>query len=263
MAINDLTADVRVGSTVAERSSWVSSTSIVAQRSSSVSATQSVVLSVFGYLSSVSQMVSFDAGVVILSQPSNVPPNGAGLLFIGSGFGHVIRSPSVRLHSSSSVSTRWVSDSAVQTKSASGHTATASVVITVGQSLVSLSGSVSYDGFSLVESAPINLPVSGSVSIQLTGSGLGTFSYSPVVSKSATSCERTRWNAESSMTVRTPSGFTERNNFVATISVRSNTLKSMQSYDASTARRLHAMNAPAIGGLRTSISGSGFAPFDI
>eukprot|EP00961_Rhodomonas_salina_P175842 2370678-Rhodomonas_salina.1 len=255
---------VRFEGSSGESTIWTSYSSVVVRSASGTGTSLSVLVTVGLSPSSTSNMLSFDTPVTSAFAVANRPSASYAVFFAtGTAHGTADTTTQGRDMHTALHQTLWMSDTATRCNSQGIISAMQSFQITVNGNFASVTECLSTDIPKMSSAPHSNSPTTGSGQVLVVGKGFGLFDFSITSRLAGTACEITRWTSDSSSAALVASGSSVGRPAVMTVARLAETTSLLHSYDASTARRLHAMNAPAIGGLRTSISGSGFAPFDI
>jgi hypothetical protein len=176
--------------------------------------------------------------------PSNAPKKSKLIfpsLISGADFSIYDLSGSVRLESSASESTRWLSDSAVRSASpsfATSPTNSFSPIVSVGCRLGSETFTFSYDASILsVPSSFGNGPTTGSSTFGVFGDGFSSSSPSPRVRVQGSATEGTRWRSSTSLLSRLCAGVSRTGLVIITLASEPSTISESFSFDSPDLRR--------------------------
>ena len=177
----DYSGAVRVGGTVCKSGhGWVADSAGVCVTSGGVSGTRRVGVSVGEQSGTGAGVVSYDVPGVSGSVRMNLAvTGGVETTVVGSGYGGVSYSASVRVGGSGCEASEWASGtSVVCVGSAGGVGGTRRVAVSVGSQVGSGTGFVSYDGASVSSVCGDNVGATGSVSVTIVGGQYGASDYS-------------------------------------------------------------------------------------
>ena len=178
-------------------------------------------VSIFGFSNLLSLSVSYNRPTVVnalfvLNMTSfnvNLPSSGSvSITVVGSSFSTSDASISVKLRGSAGQSTVWKSDSSAVSKISAGAMNSQVWQVSVGIQCATVASFVSFDIPEVLSTNETEVPRSGSVSISLSGSGLGLFAASQRAAV-ASSCESSSWRSSSSIICKLAVGPTP--NFVS------------------------------------------------
>ena len=95
-----------------------------------------------------------------------------------------------------------MSDTSVMASSVRGSGASHRIALTAGSRAGSLTELVSYDALQVLAVARPNAPATGSVSVTVSGTQLGTLDTSVAARLGGTGCEATAWISDSALVAR-------------------------------------------------------------
>jgi hypothetical protein len=191
----------------------------------------------------------------------NTPPNSPEWSVEAiSGLGMDSSSVSVRTGRTASPHSRWMSESSVECRTASGLHGTYFTIVTAGIRFGSLTEGSSYDSTSVKTLVfVVNVPTTGSVSMTAFGAALSRFGYTPTV-RFYTNAESTTWRSDSSLRAKVAGGAAARLRIFATVGTRQDgTLSDSLSYDSPSAYSIIPSFRPSTGVTTVSIIGANLA----
>ena len=250
----------RGGHTGWEGTAWVSDSSLKCMLSGSAGGSGRAVLTGGGRAGSLTQAWSVDvAGFSAVCNFGNIAVvNPYSATVSGVGLGLVSFSVSARLGVSSSLQTRWFSDSSLSCVPSSGMISTSGFVITSAVLLGSRSDAFSYE-LQISSLKRVNFAVNV-VSVTSTfGSGFGQVEGSMNVRLHFTSSRSTAWVSTSSINcqISTGSGQSFRTSVTANIIAASTS--NVVSFDSRMVRPLSAVNLLPAGDRMLTVFGFGFS----
>ena len=198
------------GGTSSEATVWVSDSTVVSKTAQKIGATHLLMLTVGERAGSASESVSYDRGMpshVLTFEEAATGARSATVM--GIGFGSVNCSSytlGVRLGDSACEATDWVSSTAVRCASAGGVFATRRVLLTSGQEPSTITETYSYERPMLSEVLPANAAATGRMTITCFGSNFGLVDYTVAFRVGGTSCEASRWVADSAVKCKLAAG---------------------------------------------------------
>ena len=154
--------------------------------------------------------------------------------------------------------TRWVSDSTVISKSASGIQSTRTLAVSTGLKVSTTSQAVSSDIYGLSLILPANHPATGSASITIYGRVLALRSMTPKSSSGPTALSATSWISETSIVGKTVRSRLASRHAFLTIGREVGTSSFLISIDLPSVSTLNPRNRATTGSLSLSMGGSAF-----
>ena len=279
MGTSDYTQKLAISGTVCSATSWISTTSVRARASLGSGGSHSISMTAAIRSGTLSEAHTFDSPSIVRVKLANNPTIGlASIIIDGSGFGGMDWTPSVRLSShqkyivknatnfglfgTASMVTIWTSDTAINAKSARGHFTSASVIVTVIESVSSLSDALSFDKPNKIQPFPPNSPTRGRLAlIAAQGTNFGWMDICAKVRIGGTACEKTAWISDSEIGCGVAAGAQVRNasGLVLTIlGVKSGTCFNCFSYNIPYALSAKESNQPTTGNSKISLTGVNF-----
>ena len=196
LSLSDLTGVARSGATGCESSTWISDTSLNCKAAAGIKGSTKWILTTGGQSGTLTEALSFDTvsyfgrpgfsstcttscfSVTSAASPSSFAvynlfsTGGVDLTVFGSSFSDLGYSVMGRIGITACEMTRWISDSHLMCKYASGIKATRYVSVTLGQKPGSMSEAYSISIPSISSKLRSNSAITGSVSVTVFGSGL-------------------------------------------------------------------------------------------
>eukprot|EP00960_Hanusia_phi_P066140 766326-Hanusia_phi.AAC.4 len=234
----DPTASMRVGSTECEETTWISEScmSCLIPSEAMDSTDLSVSLTISGFVSTSSNLFSYDLSVVSSMFSSNLPSASISTdvvqVFVRS-VGMSNPSPRVRIHFTSCPETIWLSDTTIKALCTNGYQSSLTIALSVARQISSLTQSVSYEipilqGITFTYVDPLlqslylfivgvsNLPTKGSVSVSqfdplfsnllLIGSNFGRYDNSLKSAVDGTAMSETKWLSQTIIRCKASAG---------------------------------------------------------
>jgi len=197
----------------AELSSWISDSSIATKNGRGCGKILQIKVSadVIMFLATIN--ARFELPWVSDISPSNAPTTGHSYIILyGGNLGSYESSLSVSIGDNPNLSTKWISDSTVQSMVPRGFASPAAIVISVASLSVKFSAIFSYDFLSFSEIQVENrtnvsvalFAVSGSQMLTLKGMDFGGVNPSAAISNGFTSCEFSRWISDTLLVGKLP-----------------------------------------------------------
>ena len=265
---------LRIGKTMASATKWVSQTSISGKVQPGSRATQSLLITAGAVVGSCSGILSYDAGGASTLASMNVA--GSGHVYVsvrGVDFGTGSDSVGSRAGGTSCEGTAWTSDSTLLCKSSAGQGGSKAVTVTSGGRVGSVSRILSVDLMSASGNVRVsNSPSTGSISITVVSSGLGSVAWSCGSRMGGSACEASTWTSDSMLQIRAPSGASQTSVLSFTATARVRTGLYMASYDVPVLQRVpnsvdgyiqNQANGPCTGGTVVTLWGQGFGLYDL
>ena len=198
------------GGTPAEATKWVSDSMLYAKCPQKMAASHLLLVTAGERSGSVSETISYDSAMVDHVVAFEEAATGSKIVtLLGIGFGAVNASGysvRVRLGQSASEASVWVSGTTVVCASASGSGATRRVLLTSGQEPATVSEAYSYERPMLSDIIPGNAAATGRMTVTCIGSNFGLVDFTVAFRIGGTSCEASRWVADSAVKCKLPAG---------------------------------------------------------
>ena len=232
-------------------------------------------------LGTLSQVHSFDKPEITGIRSNNHPTIGGFFIrTLGSAFGLMDVSPALRISSrmessanstylgqaptcgSATVSTKWVSETSVLSRSARGYFSSASMTVTAVLQASSISDTFSFDRPDQIKPNPPNAPTRGQgATIDSQGENFGWIDFCANVRVGGTSCEKSIWASDSVIKCGVSAGppLIIAHNLILTILGReSSTCMECFSFDIPSVKLLQYPNQPTTGNSELTIRGVNF-----
>jgi hypothetical protein len=265
-ATESYTVMVMLGSTPGEASRWVSDTSLRCLSHGSLGGTMRVIVttgeqagSTTGVFSSDSpQLLGLNQTVYVIQQ-NRAQTGSASLTLYGLGFGHHCLSAIARVGLTAAEATQWASATSLHGMLARGASGTSRLVLTMGQSLGSISEYYSIDSLLISIRIRSNSASTGSTSVTVLGAGFGAGSgYSQNVRPGGSDCEGTRWESETSIQALAPLGAQGTRRVTVSVGSSAASLSTAFSVDTTTLSSAQKRNTVGSGSTSITIHGAGF-----
>ena len=225
----------------AEATSWISSSSITSLAPSMTRSSNSIVISVGSLDSSTTHSTSIDVPRILRLFPGNFPPRHpltlygnttnssratnssqkhletlAQLKISGSRFSKMYDTQKARTSFTACEATIWFSDTSISCHVATGIIASRSLVISAGVHSGSASDIMSFDQMRFSNSEPVNIAVTGSTSMTISGIGMSRTDCSVQARIMHSAAESTVWISTSSIRCRTAHGSSASSSVILT-----------------------------------------------
>jgi len=256
---------LKILSSSAESSSWISESSLVAKLSAGSArfAPVSVTVSMLASLAQSDFAVSFNVPIVSSVRQSMLSTGSSSISVFGRRFGHADMTSILRISGSSCETSTWISESSVSCKSLSGSGRSLSIVVSSVIRSGSLSSAFSYEGYrppfaSLIATG--NGPTTGSLSVTVFGGQYSSVDRSHRIRiSSASSSLAAVWTSDSSLSGKVLPGVGSRNHVAVSHGRQSSLqLSRVFSYDTAVLKSSISSNSPASGSSSVTSFGSGF-----
>ncbi|MGB1593139.1 MAG: IPT/TIG domain-containing protein, partial [Promethearchaeia archaeon] len=195
----------RVGLSSCETTLWLASTSVVCMGVGGTRISQILLVTAGGAVGSVSEAMSYDVMCQTTQGHANMGTSGGGQVRLtaceDSKMVGVLRGESfvMRVGLSSSESTIWMSTSSVAGKAARGHSRSATVGLTVGNRMGSVTSSMSHDRVA-VSGLRAKANMARGEEVMVTGGGMGSgMDKSATLRVAGTASEATVWQSDSTV----------------------------------------------------------------
>ena len=215
MGVAVVTASTAIGGTVCEETSWVSDTSSKCLAASSVAKSHRIAMSVPMSVGSLSSSCSVDSEAAISTSTSNVAYSGSSSLTIYGNL-HSESSVTSNVGGTSCENTVWISDSCLTCSVINTQYGSKYLVMTVGESALSLT-----QLFSVDESVPsviiaANSCATGALIISIIGNGYGISDISGKCHLGGTGFEQSSWISETAVKCKIGRGLGSSRRLIAT-----------------------------------------------
>jgi hypothetical protein len=247
-----------------EATNWISDTGVMLRVSAGTSASRTIILTVGIQANSITFAVSVDKIRLSSSRRSNVASSGAHSITVsGSGLGLRDHTGHMRVQGSSCEATLWAADSAVRSLMMISLGGTRRISITTGDRISTWSSVFSYDSRMGMHSCvgASNSPVTGSVSLTLTGAGFGMMLASAATTAGHTQAEASIWQSTTGIMIRVAHGIGGTRRHSVTAGVLPGTYTAGASFDAGKLNvhlNQELRNGPATGSTFVTVTGAGF-----
>jgi hypothetical protein len=250
----------RFGQTAAEKSLWITTSSVRCKATRSSMSTVKMFVTVGSLAGSVSELLSFHAPSISSLSPSNIlVGNDVFVTVTGKSRDQTYSTFPIRIGSSVCESTEWKGNftSVICKVSRTGHDGSFALALTAGQQAGSLTQTLTFERSSLSSLVPSNVPAMISSPVILAGSGFESIEVSFRAALGLTACESTFWTSISSIRCRTTQSSQASLRSVLTAGSRAGSTTQAFSYDGASVRCLgnHA-NLPAATSVLVTILGA-------
>jgi hypothetical protein len=187
-------------------------------------------------IGSLAEAFSYDAPVITLLAPWNLPPRAASPIMIdGTNFNTYDLTGTASLVTSSTTgcsTTTWTSVSKVYCTVPPGDTGSVSIVYSTSTLLGTGVVIFTYDSPVVTYNQPSNAPTSGGGSMTLVGANFGTVSLTPSMSIGTSACQTAMWTTSTSLQCLMTSGGGMQHSLTLTVGGRLSTLVGAFSFDS-------------------------------
>lgn len=189
---------IRTGSSASVLSNWISSSSIVVKKSAGTKSIELMSISSVSFVKTAVNHISYLRPGLIVNSESRLSTCGLLITITGIFSGVSSQTMIVRLVSSSSQRTRWISSSALTGMSISGPGYIPNVFVSYSEFTGNTTSNISFEVPLIKSFNDSDFAVSGSSTIWISGSCFGVFDVSAKGRNVASSNEATRWISFSS-----------------------------------------------------------------
>ena len=204
MGLVDGTAKTRVGVTACEVTGWMSQTAMRCLLGDSFRGSLKGSLTLGARVGSGTNAYSGGSGMVSVAKRANTPVTGTVVVSVtGSNMKAVGLSGGGRAWQSGFEVSTWVSDSCVRAQAGSAVGRSQRMSVTTGTRVGSVTRGFSSDRAAGSAVRRSNVATTGSLMLSLQGTRLGAFDTSWAARLSRSSCERSVWDSDTSVRVRT------------------------------------------------------------
>jgi hypothetical protein len=261
------TLSQRVGVTACQASDWQSDTSTVCRVASGVHGTLRVAVTAGVRVGSVTEAFSFDLSVrgdnaAVPTTQFNVPSTGSiSVTVIGADFGTYLSTLSQRVGMTTCEASDWQSDTSTVCRVASGVHGTLRTSVTVGLRAGTFTELLSYSATQVDNNEIIrpNFPASTPTGVTVEGIRFGSSDYTPMKRIGFTSCEETRWEADTSVMCMTAAGVFGTRRLAVTVGMRlAGTSTEIASYDVPMLSSVRRSNRAMTGSASITVEGLNF-----
>ena len=204
MGLVDGTAKTRVGVTACEVTGWMSQTAMRCLLGDSFRGSLRSSLTLGARVGSGTNAYSVGSGLVSVVKRANTPVTGTVVVSVtGSNMKAVGLSGGGRAWQSGFEVSTWVSDSCVRAQAGSAVGRSQRMSVTTGTRVGSVTRGFSSDRAAGSAVRRSNVATTGSLMLSLQGTRLGAFDTSWAARLSRSSCERSVWDSDTSVRVRT------------------------------------------------------------
>ncbi len=261
-ALADYSLRASVGGTAMELTQWQSDTSFIAKIGRGVGLSLHATVSVGAQRHTFVGALTFSSPVMLSIDVLVLHTTGAASLTVaGRNFGSFDTTLRVRIGGTSCEASLWRSDSSISCKYSVGVSSSLSIAATIYSQRATLSMILSYAAPLLSSSNSILHMTSGSSSVTVLGSLLGTFDSTVRVRIGGTAGEATSWISDSSVRVKISAGVASSLTAVATVTSLRHSLLSLISYRGPVVTSF-TLPMPSTGSAVLSLFGAGFGSFD-
>ena len=251
----DGSVGVRVGGSGAEASEWSSDSSLACKIAFGRGGSLRVSVTLGGQGGSRSSSLSYDGegdvdrwltpGAV-----QNIVSGGAGdVMLRESASMGLVASATGRIGATQCEASMWASTSELQCKAPRGVRGSQTLAVTAGMRARSLTTTMTFDVNRVSASTGGNAATTGAVFLTIAGSGYGTSAGTPGSRAGKSSCESTKWVAESSMVCRQASGVAGSRSIQVSMGETVGSVTEVRSYDMERVSATGRSNGPGgVGG---------------
>jgi len=247
VGIADWTLASRLGPTACEATNWVSDSAVVSKIGLGFTQSLGFQITVGRKTGTMTNAISYDQPFVtetvvrdplqdvFLVSSSNFPVLPAQVVTVtaGSLVPHDI-SPSLRLHSTATESSAWVSDTSLIGLHAAGVSLSLRMIVTAGVAAATVTEGVTYDAAVLMASLAANVASAGSLMTTTRGDGMGVFAFSDIGRLGLTASESSAWVSDTSLHCLYSHGLTGSQIVLVTAIAQTSTLSEAVSYNQPT-----------------------------
>eukprot|EP00961_Rhodomonas_salina_P288870 3903804-Rhodomonas_salina.1 len=250
--------ELTVGGSICQSTSWTSDTAMVCTLPDGVGAAKTITVNVENQTSN---YTSFTHDGPVASSLFFVNMFGASastLTVVGENLGSAGYSTRVRLAGTACEATEWRSDTSTSCHVASGIGGTLALILSGGDQVGSISECLSFDTSGFGRLSLGNSPSSGSLSVTVSGQGLGSVEVSQTSRFGGSAGEASGWISDSSIVCAVPSSASGTTTVVLTASSLVASLSQALSFEKATVGTVF-YNTSAL----VNITGSNFGSWDI
>ena len=243
---------------------WISGSSVVARCGAGLGTGGSVAVSVGLQGGSLTLALSFDAVKVSSVSLMAVAVSGASSVEVfGHSIGVVGASAKGRIGASSTMGSAWAADSAVACRVSRGVGKPVHIVVSAMRQIGSLSFGLSFAVPSLSSVRMTNAASTCGSSVTVAGRGFGSAGYSVGMNVGGTSCEVSRWIAESSILCKVSGSARPSASLSSSVGLQaSGALSAALSYNLAAVRFVSPGNAGSSGSSSLTVVGMLFGTWD-
>jgi hypothetical protein len=200
LGIQDSTVPLRLGMTACETSDWGSSSSLRCRVSGPALMSRRLGMTAGLQIGTFSS--AFSTGTTSISSITvqNLASTGANILTVyGSSFGKSLSSARMRLSSTSSSRSAWMSDTGIICRFETGFRQSRNVRISLGLKFSTSTLLFSFSTSVISTISVFNGASTGTISLTLIGSNIGTVASSSSVRPLSTSCQASQWRSDTAI----------------------------------------------------------------
>jgi hypothetical protein len=258
LGLVSLTAMGRIGQTGCEGTEWESETSVRCLVGLGVRGTRRVAMTAGERGGSSSAAVSLDSGSVSVSLQRNRAGTGSASVTVhGSGLGIVSLTAMGRMGQTGCEGTEWESETSVRCLVGHGSRETRRLTLTSSTHVRSMSEAYSLDARSLSVMRPSNHGSTGTASVTVHGSSLGSAALTAMGRMGQTGCEGTEWESETSVRCLVGHGARSTRRLAMTAGDRSGSMSEAYSFDVTVAGMMSRGNRAGTGSASVTVHGIG------
>ena len=207
MGLASFTQMVRSALTACERTTWETDTSTRCRGGYAVMGSRRLLLSSGARVGSASTVYSLEVGLLTALRKMNRATTGSASLTVhGANLGHSTYTVGANIGRTACERSTWESDTSLRCKLSQDVRSSRRYLTTVGTRLGSATDGFSMELFAASLSRRVNVVSTSSTSLTLYGSDLGLTTYTSAFTLSRTACERTTWQADTSVACMSCSG---------------------------------------------------------
>eukprot|EP00960_Hanusia_phi_P058255 763832-Hanusia_phi.AAC.1 len=201
------TTKLRLGFSDCESTVWLNMFSLECKHAFGIGKTLHLVVTQESIISTFSKLGSYDGPSASSLQLSNFPTSGEILTTIsGINFATLGTTVSSGAGLTSSETTDWTSDTAIEVKPAKGIRNGRETVVSIVQSSSTITDSLSYDVPTMERFYPQNGPILGLQHVTIIGTGFGSADYTVTARIGDSSCSTVLYSSETSLICFSPRG---------------------------------------------------------
>eukprot|EP00961_Rhodomonas_salina_P202932 2737824-Rhodomonas_salina.1 len=258
MGLTAFTGRAAVGNSMCEGTVWESATSLTCLLGGAGRGTQRVSVTVGGRVASVTASWSTDSGTMSVITRVNLGGTGSASIMVhGTNIGLSAYSAESAVGRSSCEGTEWESETSVRCLVGESVRVTRRVLMTVGETVGSVTAMLSVDIGTVSMTTRTNLMGTGSTSVTVHGMGIGNGLFSSRAAAGHSMCEGTEWQSDSSVVCKAGAGSGGSLRLAVTVANRAGTLSVAGTYDVATMTGIALLNQQSGGHSSVTVTGTG------
>ena len=266
-SISSFSQSNRLGGTSCEATGWISDSAVLCKSAAGFHTDVGAAVTAGSVvrLQSMTNSYTYDGPALSYVNPANSAASGRGVITLhgSEGFAESDLSVSARIGGSSCEATAWSGEgnySTITCRTPQGVGPFQQVVVTVMSQVSTFTESFTFNLPRLNSIHPVNGPTSGGYNITISGGGYGLEDYLPKVVFSGTSCERSTYTSDSSITCLVSPGIYDQIDLVVSVSKLTSVGGGydMFTFDQPLISSVSTFNSATTGGATTSLFGANF-----